>query len=140
MGAIKEHKFEIDGHRYKCRTFPASEGLVILPQIIALLGEEVANLIFGTGEEALAELLKNPKVYTAILIKISERAKEDDGFLVLKDLMRYTTYLRKHVEENGKEIVHEENVQDIFDTHFAADYLHLLNVAAEVARASFGGP
>lgn len=146
MATVKEHEQEIDGKLYRCKTFPASEGLVILPKIVSLLGDKVANLVFAAGEEGAQKLMDDRKIMTTVMVNIAERAEENDGLLVLRDLMRYTVYVRKHQEkpsqENPKPAVVEipEKVADNFDTHFAADYMHLLRVAMWVGRASFGNP
>lgn len=146
MSTIKEHETEIDGKKYKCKTFPTSEGLVILPKIISLLGEKIANLVFAAGEEGMASLMEDQKTMAAIMVNIAERAEENDGLLVLRDLMKYTTYMRRHQEPKSKDnpnpavVEISESVYNNFDTHFAGNYMHLLNVGMWVGRASFGNP
>lgn len=136
MGVIATHTNTIDDKSYSCKTFPATEGLIILPKLITLLGEEVTNLVFGTDDDQLQELMGNPKVLGAMLVKISERVSEVDGLLVLKELLRYTTC--EQVKVGEAEI--SASVYDRFDTHFAGDYMHLLQVVQWVARASFANP
>lgn len=140
MGNIREHRQEIDGKLYVCKTFPASEGLIILPRLISLLGENVANLVFGIGEEEIDALMADPKLTTTIFVRIAERAEQNDGLLVLRDLMKYTTHMRRHQEPGQKVVEVPEPVYDMFDDHFAGNYMHLLNVAMWVGRASFGNP
>lgn len=141
MGTVKEHVQRIDGKLYKCKTFPASDGLRLLPRIISLLGEEVANLVFSVDDDGMSVLMGDGKVRAAIMVKIAERAEENDGLLVLRDLMKYTTFVREHEEKGAPAPVEVPTpLLDIFDEHFAGDYLHLLNVAMWVGRASFGNP
>lgn len=141
MGAIKEHKETIDGIDYTCRTFPASEGLVILPKLVSLLGDKVANLVFAVGEDGIESLMGDTKVMTQIMINIAERAEENDGLLVLRDLMKYTTYKEKIKDPLTKQVQElDRSAYDKFDDHFAAKYMHLLNVSMWVGRASFGNP
>lgn len=141
MGAIKEHAEEIDGKLYRCKTFTASEGLVLFPRLVALLGEEMVNLVLATGDRQLADLLGDRKVVAAMMVKISERAAEDDGLLVLREVLKHTVYVRRHQEPGAKAPVEvPESVYKTFDEHFAGDYMHLLNVCIWVGRASFGAP
>ena len=136
MGTIKTHTNVIDGKSYSCKTFPASEGLVILPKLITVLGEAVTNLVFGVEDDELAEAMSNPKIIGAMLVKISEGVAENDGLLVLRDLLKYTTC--EQVQVGDAQI--PQSVYERFDTHFAGEYMHLINVTTWVARASFGNP
>jgi len=136
MGVVKTHTTVIDGKSYSCQTFPATEGLIILPKLLAMLGEEVANLVFATNDEQLDGLMDSPKVLAAMMVKISEKAAENDGLLVLKDLLKYTSC--EQVKVGDAEI--PQSVYDRFDSHFAGEYLHLFKVVGWVARASFGNP
>jgi len=136
MGTIKTHESVIDDKTYFCKTFPASEGLILLPKMLSLLGEEVANLIFGLEDADLDGLLEDAKIVTQMIIRISERAAETDGLLVLRDLMRYTECDKVKVgDAEVRASVHER-----FDSHFAGDYGHLIRVAVWVGRASFANP
>lgn len=138
MGIIKEHKTTINGTAYKCKTFPASEGLVILPKIISLVGDKVTNLMFGVGDEGIESLMEDKKVMMQIMVNIAERAEQNDGLLVLRDLMKYTTFTETFTDPATKEVNGlDRSVYDKFDEHFAADYMNLMNVAMWVGRASF---
>lgn len=136
MGTITSHESVIDDKTYICKTFPASEALILLPKLMALLGEEVANLVFGTNKEELAQLMSEPKIITQLMIRVSERAADNDGLLLLRDLMKYTECDKIKVGDADV----RGSVYERFDTHFAADYIHLLKVVAWVARASFANP
>ena len=46
MSVVTKHETVIDGKSYSCETFPASEGLVVLPKLVSLLGEKVVDLVF----------------------------------------------------------------------------------------------
>ena len=136
MGVIKEHTTVIDDKTYTCKTFPATEGLIILPKLISLLGEEIANLVFATDNKQLEELMNSPDVLIAMVVRISEKVAENDGLLYLKDLLKYTTC--EQIKVGDAEI--PGSVYERFDTHFAGEYLHMFKVVSWVARASFASP
>ena len=136
MGVIKEHSTVIDDKTYTCTTFPAGEGLVILPQLIALLGEEVANHDFATNDKQLDGLMDDPKVLGAMMVRISEKAAENDGLLYLKELLKYTAC--DQVQIGDAQI--QASVYERFDDHFAGKYMHLFHVVTWVARMSFASP
>ena len=136
MGVIKEHTTVIDDKTYTCKTFPATEGLVILPKLIALLGQEVANLVFVTDDKQLDGLMEDPTVLGGVMVRISEKAIENDGLLQIKELLRYTACDK--VQVGDAEIA--ASVYERFDTHFAGDYSHLFRVVTWVARMSFAAP
>lgn len=133
---LKTHTQEIDGLVYETKTFPATEGLVLLPRLIALLGEQVFNLVFATNEEQMGGLMADPTVMGAIMVRIAERAAENDGLLVCKDLLKYTTCDKVQIGDG----VFPSSVHTHFDNHFAGNYGHLLKVCAWVARATFVNP
>ena len=136
MGTIKEHLTTIDNKEYSCKTFPATEGLVLLPKLIALMGDKVANLIFYTDDEQQKELVENPKTGIAIMVQISERAAENDGLLIIKEVLKYTRC--KQCRVGDAEV--EASVYETFDHHFAGAYGHLFKVFSWVARVSFENP
>ena len=140
MANIKTHTETVGDISYSCKTFPASEGLVLLPKIVSLIGDKVANLVFGVGEEGIASIMEDSAVMTTIMVRISERAEENNGLLVVKDLLKYTTYKEILKDPNGSTHEMERSAYDEFDDHFAAKYMHLLQVAFWVGRASFGNP
>lgn len=140
MGAVKEHNTTLGGRRYRCKTFPASEGLLLLPRLISLAGEKVLRLFMESGDEGASALSQDPKVRSAVLVHVCERAEANDGLLVLRDLLRHTVWIREHKEPGGKPVHVDELIPTIFDEHFAGDYGHLLEVCVWVARVSFGGP
>jgi hypothetical protein len=138
MGVVSDKTATIDGINYSTKTLPASEGLKLAPKLISLFGEDVLSLFAATSDDDKAErLLERPEVLGAVLTNMAERATDsDDGWLVLKELMRYTKSDRVRIGE----VEGPGSVYDHFDTHFAGRYQHLLQVAMWAAMAGFGGP
>jgi len=136
MGVIREHTQAIDGIAYTTQTMPASDGLKILPRLVALLGDSLTGLFFATSEEDRDKLLTNPKVLGAMISEISRAAAEDDGLLVLRDMLKSTS--ADLVRVGDAEI--PASVHTHFDQHFAGRYRHLLEVCLWVGRVNFTNP
>jgi len=126
MGTTTEHTHVIDGVEYTTKTLAASDGLRILPKIVALLADEKDR----------DQLLRDPKVLGAMITEISRSAAEDDGLLVLKDLLKTTT--SNLVRIGDAEV--PGSVHTHFDHHFAGRYRHLVEVCMWVGRVNFTGP
>lgn len=136
MATLTESSRTIGGITYTTKTLPASQGLVILPKLLALFGEALVGLFFATEDETRDKLLEDPKVLAAIISSIAEKAAEDNGLLVLKDLMASTTADKVRVGE--AEV--PASVHAHFDHHFAGRYRHLMEVALWVGQANFFAP
>ncbi len=137
MSVVSDKTTIIDGKTYTTKTLPASEGLRLMPKIITLFGEKILALFVSTDEKQAEGLLKNPKVVAAMLVEMAEKAGEsEDGWLVMKDLMKYTTCDKVQVGA----VEGEGSVFKHFDDHFAGDYQHLLQVAMWVTHAGFTKP
>jgi hypothetical protein len=137
MAKVRVHTEMIDGKTYHTKTFPATEGLVILPKLMALLGDSVVSLIFGVEGDQLDKLFADPKIVGAVIVDVAKRAADNDGFLVLRDLLKYTECDQCDI---GGDAPIKGSVYEWFDRHFEGDYLHLLNVCVWVARVSFAKP
>ena len=87
MAITREHTKTIDGIQYITQTLPASDGLKIMPQLVALLGDSLVGLIFATDEKQRDGLLQDPKVLAALITGIATTAAESEvgGLLVLPD-------------------------------------------------------
>lgn len=133
MATIAQHTKLIDGTTYTTRTLPATEGLRILPRLIALFGEPVLKLMFTAEGDERGALLREPKVLAAVLHGMAENASETDGLLAVKDLLKATTADKVRIGE--AEV--EESIHTHFDTHFAGRYTHLATVAMWVASVNF---
>ena len=134
MGTIKTHTTTIDGIQYTTKTFPAAEGLQLLPRLISLLGEQVLSL-FIAGRHDIEHLAETPEVLAAMLARIADNAK-DGGLLVFRDLLRYTEADKVSIGDTQV----PGSVFEHFDEHFAGRYGHLLKVCLWVARVSFSEP
>jgi hypothetical protein len=128
--------FAVDGRTYTTTLLPATQALVLMPKLIALFGKELTSLLLAAKDANIEALLDDPETLGAVVTTIAKNAAENNGLLLLHELMRHTT--TKIVLAGGSQV--EASVFDNFDTHFAGDYLHLINVAVQVARASFIKP
>lgn len=125
----------IDGITYTTETLPATEGLRILPKLVDLVGENGLALLMGTTDDQKDSLMANAEVTSSLMANVAARAAENDGLLVLRDLMAKTRCDKIKI---GDATI-EGSVHENFDDHFAGRYLHLINVAIWVGRVSFGG-
>jgi hypothetical protein len=136
MALTKQHTKTIDGITYTTTTLPAAAGLVILPKMMSLFGEALIGLFIATDDDTRESLLEDPKVLAAMLTRVSEKAAEDDGLLVLKDLLVSTEADR--VSIGDAEV--PGSVHTHFDGHFAGRYRHLFEVALFVGVSNFIAP
>lgn len=132
MTIVTEHKTTIDGVQYKIRTLPTTVGLVVLPKIIAMVGEPVVKLL-TTDDETREELFESPAVIAAVLMAMAKNAAETDGLLVVKDLMAGLEADKVRIGE--AEVA--GSVEQHFDTHFAGRYKHLASVVMWLMSAHF---
>ena len=133
---IKTYTEVIDGKQYTTKTLPASEGLALMPILINMLGEQVANLILATNDEQQKELLKDPKIVSKALMAVAKQAAQEGGMMAFKDLLRHTQCDAIRVGDTTI----EGSVFDRFDSHFAGEYKHLFSVAWFVIRKNFIDP
>lgn len=138
MGVIQEHRTEIDGRQYSTTTFPALEGLVLMPKILSLMSPSLAGLLFVTNEEQRKKLAENRDVLVASALEIASKAAENDGLTVIRDLLKYTRCLNGTVGDAKGTI--EYSCFEKFNEHFAGDYIHLFKVGWWVGRVSFTNP
>lgn len=133
---LKQHAEKIDGITYTTTTLPATDGLRIMPKLVDLLGETGMALLLATSDEEKESLMENAEITAALMSSIAERAAENDGLLVIKDLLASTKCDKIQIGDNFI----EGSVAENFDDHFAGRYMHLIRVAIWVGRASFGEP
>jgi hypothetical protein len=129
----------IDGITYTTKTLPTTQGLVIMPKIVSLFGEPLLKLIFtvvgqGVPQEDRMKLFKSPEILGGLLGSIARNAAENDGLLVVKELLVATTADKVKI---GEAFGANEPVMNHFDTHFAGRYMHLAEVAFWVASCNF---
>jgi hypothetical protein len=139
MGLAKrEQTTEIDGVRYTTRVLPAMEGINILPQLIALVGDKLMPIIFATGGEGLDSLREDPAVIGVILANIAAKAAKrqslgEDPMKVIKDILVSTRCNKVRLGD----VTAEGSVYDHFDEHFAGDYAHMFSVVGWVGGVNF---
>lgn len=136
MSGLPTTSFSVDGRDYATTLLPAREALVLLPKLGALIGRDLVSLMLATKDLDSASLLEDPETLGAIISTVAENAAKGNGLLLLHELMRHTTCKQIQLANS----VVEASVYDAFDTHFAGEYMHLINVAIQVARASFIKP
>lgn len=136
MSDLPKTSFSHNGRDYTTTLLPALEGLVIMPKIIVLFGREITSLILVTPEPKLRELLGDMEVLGGFLHTISKNAADNNGLLLLHEILRYTTCKQIQLANS----VVEASVYDNFSTHFAGEYMDLFTVAILAARASFTKP
>ena len=134
MGVVSEHTHTLDGVTYTCTTFPAAEGLEILPRLLSLFGGRVVQLALQAGEEGLEHMMSQPEVLSAIITEAAKAGADNpDGWSVLKDLLVHTTADKVRIGDN--EIA--GSVHAHFDSHFTGRLMHLIKVSVWVATKSF---
>jgi hypothetical protein len=134
MGTIREHTKLIDGISYTTTTFSAMEALVVAPKLFKILPGEVVGLMFATDESQRAKVMESPQVVGQIMANIATRAAEDDGLLVLVELLANTSADKVRIgaaDVPGKLASH-------FDSHFTHHGLgHMFRVAQWVGQVNF---
>jgi hypothetical protein len=136
MSTTRTHTKTIDGTIYTTTTLPATDGLRIMPKLVALLGDSLVGLIFATDEKQRDGLMEDPKILAAIVTGIATTAAETDGLMVIKDLLRTTEADRVRIGD--AEV--PGSVHTHFDLHFAGRYKHLIEVAMWVGQVNFFAP
>lgn len=131
---VTKHHKKIGDITYEVNILTASEGLVIFPKLVALFGTPLLKLVLGTSEKERKEAFSNSDVMAAALNNLATNAAENDGLLVLRDLMKGVAADKVRISE---EAIVAGSVSDNFDTHFAGNYMHLFEVAFWVAQVNF---
>ena len=127
---------EIDGLVYTTKLFPTTEGLIIMPKLADLLGESGLAIVIGAAQNPVEALSGDAGILAPILGNIASRAAENNGLLVIKELLQYTSC--KNIKIGSNEVAGD--VITHFDEHFQGRYMHLMKLAVWVARASFVRP
>jgi len=157
MGVVKKHSTSIDGIAYTTETFPATQGLDLVQRLAAMVGPDLATLIFTSDDDGTGgiwELFKSMAVESgaesddgevmlqamalaaAAIGKAAERAQPGEFASFAKALLARTTADKVTLgdtEAPGLVATH-------FDDHFAGRYFHLLEVCIWVARVGFVRP
>jgi hypothetical protein len=134
--ALPTTTFTVNGREYTTTLLPASESLLLLPRIIALLGAEITGLLLAGHVEPL---LGDPEQLGATLYTISSNAVAqgpDSLRRLMFDVVRHTTC--KHVQL--AESIGEAPLVNVFDEHFAGELSDMFQVFIQAARASFTKP
>ena len=143
MELVNKHTRTISGITYTTTLLPASRGLVIAPKLIALFGSNLLGLLLGlaqTEEEGEAKgkiqaLLEDPKVLGAVVAQVAGNAAEEDGLLILRDMLATTE--ADLVKIGDAQVPGSVHVH--FDQHFAGRLKHLFEVCLWVGQLNFFG-
>jgi hypothetical protein len=135
MSIVTTAEKTIGGTKYRTRILPATSGLVILPKVVALMGEPIIKLM-TEDEDMRAKMVENPAILAAILASMAKQAAKDDGLLVVVELMEGVQ--ADKVRIGDAEV--DGSVAEHFDTHFAGRYKHLAEVAMWVMTVNFAAP
>jgi hypothetical protein len=134
MAIVKKMESTIGGVPYKMTTFTASEGLMMYPKIITVLGHNALNLIMSTTDDQRNEMLTNKKIAAGLLLSVCASAEVSErGLLVLKDLMVKVTSTKLSIGEGEG----EGSLMDHFDSHFTGRMGHLIEVVMWVMQENF---
>ena len=160
---------EIDGRVYTSTKLPAVAGLTVLPKLIRILGEGMlAKLLSGSVGELAEGLTIDPDQEAAKLREsgadeaevakryeaakmLRERAGADVAYLVETVAERadrvgldaLAMSLLAEVQCNKLRPIGDGYVakdRQVFDAHFAGEYIHLLKVLIFAIRHNFAGP
>ncbi len=135
---MNKHTKVIGGITYTTTTLPATKGLVIMPRVLKLFGATILKILFeAESDEDRQALLSDPQVIAALLTEIAGNAAEDNGLLVVVDILQTTTADKVKI---GDTTVSDVRVTDHFDEHFSGRYAHLAEVTMWVASCNFGEP
>ena len=133
---MKTHHTTIDGVTYSAKTLPATQGLIVMPKLLAIFGEVLLKIVFAVDDDERDELIRDPATIAAFLGRMALNAAETNGLLVVKELFEGVEADKVKVGEvdvPGPVLAH-------FDNHFSARYGHLFQVAAWLAVLNFLGP
>lgn len=132
---MKTHTKVIDDVAYTTKTLTATEGLILMPKLVALFGSDLLRLMLGRSNEERAAIMAEPSTMAILLAAIAKNAAVNDGLLVVKELLATTT--TEHVRVGDTTV--PGRVIDHFDSHFDQRYQHLFEVALWVASCNFLG-
>lgn len=121
-------QFKIDGITYTSTKLPARTGLELWPRVTALLGAGLLRLIVAGESELGMDKL------AAALVVVSERAMRDGLVPLVLDLLARMQCGALRGGGQG------QITPDVFDTHFAGEYGHLLKVCAFALAHNLRGP
>ncbi len=139
MSTVNNHETVIDDVGYSTVTLPASQGLILLPQLLSMFGEAMVGLFIATDEKQKEKLLEDPKVIGTLVARIAKGAADSEfgGLLILKELLKKTECSDLNI---GDAEGVPGSVYKNFDVHFAGKYGHLLRVCMWVAKVNFMQP
>lgn len=141
MGVIKTHDTVIGGKSYSTKPFDGVEALTMLPRLMAILPDRVANLLFKKETEEVEKLFEDEEVIRELGLDVVKYvADENLDLRVLRDLLKHTDCTAGGYLDGEDGSAVKINMSEKFGTHFQNDYFHLFRVAWWVGLVSFTGP
>ena len=140
MGIVRTDGKAIGGKLYKSKTFTTTGGLEIMSKLSLVFGDSIGILLAQRKDGAFdLDIAVIGQILTEVARSATAAKKEfgSNPLLVLRDLLVNTT-------------VDDVNVGDLknvtmschtaFDSHFAGDYKHLIEVCLWVGSLNFMPP
>ncbi len=144
MGIINKKSKVIGGVTYTTTTFTAAEALVVWPRVLALLGDGLVSMLFSSEADERGEILADPKVQSAIMVGLAERAADPDGIFkgeglleLVKDFLQKTTCDQLRIGDTTVPDAQGNGLVTHFDQHFTGRMGHLMEVCMFVGEANF---
>lgn len=140
MGIVRTDEKAIGGKLYKTKTFSTTEGLEIMSKLSLVFGDSIGILL---SQRKDGEFNLDITVIGQLLTEIARSAtaaKKEFGsnpLLVLRDLLVNTTCDDIDVGDLKNVTM---SCYDAFDTHFAGQYQHLIEVCLWVGSLNFMPP
>lgn len=131
----------IGGRTYTTRPLPGRVGFDLMARMISYAGEDIVTLMFAVAEDKRNEALGNAAIQAKMIHEfcsnaIASRHGTERPTDILFELMASTTC--DQIQLGDTTI--KGNVQKHFDSHFAGDYSHLMEVVQFVGEVNFAGP
>jgi len=140
VGVIKTHDTVIGGKSYSTKPFDGVEALTMLPRLMAILPDRVANILFQKDTEKVEKLFENEEVIRELGLDVVKYvADEGLDLRVLRDLLKNTDCTAGGYLDGENDTV-TINMSEKFGRHFQNDYFHLFRVAWWVGLVFFTGP
>lgn len=106
---------------YSVRPLPAGQGLALMARLARMLGPGVAALVSGEGNGAIARALSG----------LLERVDPDALVVIARELAATTEVSQPGGRTPAK-------LSEVFDVHFAADYMALMEFLRFALEVNFG--
>lgn len=119
-------QLEIDGLMYTSSKLPASTGVQLWPQLIAVFGEGLTkSMATASSDESFA---------ASALISIMKNISDEGVLSLIRDLLQRVKCNKLYTSQQPGSVLSD------FDEHFAGEYMHLLKVTGFALVHNLKGP